>query len=67
MLSIPPMTASIILQNNSLAQTSYIEQYVEDKDFKNVYASFIHGKQIEEKNYYLHDNLLYCMGKNCIP
>ena len=44
MLSRPPMKASIILQYNSLAQISYIEQYVEDKDFKNVYASLIHGK-----------------------
>ena len=58
MLSRPPMAASIILKNNSLAQTSYIEQYVEDKYFKNVYASLIHGKQIEENNFYLCDNLL---------
>ena len=47
MLSRPPTNASIILQNSSLPHESYIEQYAEDKDFKKVYASLIHGKQEE--------------------
>ena len=65
MLSRPPTNASIILQNSSLTHESYIEQYVEDKDFKKVYASLIHGKQ--EENYYVHNQLLYHLSKLCIP
>ena len=65
MLSRPPMNASIILQNSSLTHESYVEQYAEDKDFKNAYASLTHGKQ--EENYYVHDQLLYHLGKLCIP
>ena len=53
MLSRPPTKASIILHNSSLTHESYIEQYAEDKDFKNVCASLIHGKQ--EENYYVHN------------
>ena len=37
----------------------------EDKDFKNVYASLIHGKP--EENYFLHEQLLYHLGKLYIP
>jgi len=36
MLSRPSLNASIILQNSSLAHESYIEQYAEDIDFKDV-------------------------------
>ena len=53
MLSRPPTNASIILQNSSLTHESYIEQYAEDKDFKKVYASLIHGKH--EENYFVHE------------
>ncbi len=42
MLSRPPMNASIVLQNSSLTHESYVEQYAEDKYFKNVYASLTH-------------------------
>ena len=65
MLSRPPTNASIILQNSSLTHESYIEQYAGDKDFKNVYASLIHGKQ--EENYYVHNQLMYHLLKLCIP
>ena len=65
MLSRPPINASIILQNSSLTHESYIEQYAEDKYFKKVYASLIHGKY--EENYYVHNQLLYHLGKLCIP
>ena len=65
MLSRTPMNASIILQNSSLTHESYIEQYAEDKYFKEVYASLIHGKK--EENYFVHEQLLYHLGKLCIP
>ena len=57
MLSSPPTNASILIQNISLIDESYIEQYAEDKYFKKVYASLIHGKQ--EENYYVHNQILY--------
>ena len=65
MLSRPPVNASIILHNSALTHESYIEQYAKDKDFKNVYALLKHGKQ--EENYQLHEQLLYHLGKICIP
>ena len=34
------LTSSLILQNSSLAHESYIEQYVEDTDFKDVTNSW---------------------------
>jgi hypothetical protein len=40
-------TISTILKHNSITHESYIEQYVEDKDFKEVYATLSHGKRVE--------------------
>ena len=57
MLSRRPTNASIILQNSSLTHEIYIEPYAEDKDFKKVYASLIHGKH--EENYYVDNQILY--------
>jgi hypothetical protein len=51
MLSRPPIVASIILKNASLYHDSYVEQYVIDKDFKEVYEKLIHGARVE--NYYV--------------
>ena len=65
MLSRPPTNASIILQNSSLTHEIYIEQYAEAKNFKKVYASLTHSKH--EENYFVHDQLLYHLGKLCIP
>ena len=43
MLSRPPITASIFLQNSSLSFGSYVEQYVDDDHFKDIYAKMTHG------------------------
>ena len=67
MLSRPPSTIATILNHNSITHESYIEQYVEDKDFKEVYATLSHGKRAEELNYQTKDKLVYHLGKLCIP
>ena len=43
MLSKPPIVASIILKNTSLSHDSYVEQYVIDEDFKEVYEKLTLG------------------------
>ena len=43
MLSRPPISASIILQNASLSFENYVEQYVDDDDFKEIYVKLTHG------------------------
>jgi hypothetical protein len=43
MLSRPPIYASIVLKNASLAHVSYIEQYANDEYFKYVYERLTHG------------------------
>jgi hypothetical protein len=65
MLSGPPISASIVLKNASLAHDSYIEQYANDEDFKHVYERLTGGLQVE--NFYVQDKLLYHMDKLCIP
>jgi hypothetical protein len=65
MLSRPPIVASIVLKNASLSHDSYVEQYVVDEDFKDVFEKLTHGAQVE--NYCLQGNLLYHLGKLCIP
>ena len=45
----------------------YIEQYAQDIDFKDVYATLSQGKRIEELDYHVKDWLLYHFGKLCIP
>ena len=67
MLSRPIINASTILKHKSVMHESYIEQYAQDVDFKDVYATLIHGKQVEELDYYVKDQLLYHLGKLCIP
>ena len=46
---------------------SYIKQYAQVIDFKDVYATLSHGKQVEELDYHVKDQLLYHCGKLCIP
>ena len=46
---------------------SYIEQCAPDIDFKDVYATLSNGKKVEELDYYVKDQLLYHLGKLCIP
>ncbi len=67
MLSRPIINASTILKHNSVLHESYIEQYAQDVDFKDVYATLSHGKQVEELDYHVKDQLLYHFGKLCIP
>jgi hypothetical protein len=65
MLSRPPIIASIILKNASLSHDSYVEQYVVDEDFKEVFEKLTHGAWVE--NYCLWGKILYHIGKICIP
>ena len=67
MLSRPVINASTILKHNPVLHESYIEQYAQDIDFKDVYETLSHGKQVEELDYYVKDQLLYHLGKLCIP
>ena len=64
-LSIPPIVASIILNNTSLSHDNYVEQYAINEDFKEVYEKLTHSAQVE--NYCLQGKLLYHLGKLCIP
>jgi hypothetical protein len=66
MLSRPPSTIATILKHNSITYESCIKQYVEEKDFKEVYATLSHGKRTEELNYHIRDKILYHLGKLCI-
>jgi len=67
MLSRPIINASTILKHNSVLHEIYIEQYAKYIDFKYVYATLSHGKQVEELDYHVKDQLLYHFGKLCIP
>ena len=46
MLSRPIINESTILKHNSMLHESYIEQYAQDIDFKDVYATFSQGKRV---------------------
>ena len=65
MLSRLVINASKILRYNPLAHEIYVEQYNKDDYFKELYDSLIHDNQ--HSYYYMHDNLLYHLGKLCIP
>jgi hypothetical protein len=64
MLYRPLIVASIVLKNASLSHDIYVEQYVVDEDFKDVFEKLTHGAQVE--NYCMQGNLLYHLGKLCI-
>ena len=64
MLSLPPISASIISHNASLSFESYVEQYANNDDFKEIYAKLTHGSQVDD--YHLQGKLLYHLGKLCI-
>ena len=59
--------SSVIIKHNFVLHESYIEQYANDSDFQDVYASLSQGNQIEELDYHVHNSLLYHFGKSCIP
>ena len=65
MLSHPPISTSVILHNGLLSFESYVEQYANNDDFKEVYAKLTHGSQVD--NYHLQGKLLYHLGKLWIP
>ena len=67
MLSRPIIGAVILLKNDSIVHDSYIEQYAFDDDFKDVYVSLSKGNHVEENDYHMHNNLLFHLGKLCIP
>ena len=67
MLSKPIVNSAIILKHNSIMHESYIEQYVNDSDFQDVYENLSKGNQSEELDYHVHNSLLYHLGKLCIP
>jgi hypothetical protein len=48
-----------------LSHDIYVEQYVIDEDFKEVFVKLTHGAQVE--NYCLQGKLLYHLVKLCIP
>jgi len=66
-ISRPIVTISSILKHNFVFHESYVEQYALDSDFQDVYATLSQGNQVEELDYHMHDNLLYHLGKLCIP
>jgi hypothetical protein len=66
-LSRPIISASFILKNSPIMHESYVEQYALDTDFKEVYETLCHSNHVEELDYHVHDNLLYHLGKICIP
>ena len=66
MLSRSPIHASIVIQQSPLVHSSYVEQYTNDEDFKEVYESLMHGSQNEELDYHIHDKLVFNLGKICI-
>jgi hypothetical protein len=60
------INASTILRYNPLSHESCVEQYTRVHDFKYVYMKhLIHGNQ--QLYYHVHENLLYHLGKLCIP
>ena len=67
MISRPIVSVATILKHNSIFHERYVEQYALDSDFQDVYATLSQGNQVEELNYHTHDNLLYHLGKLCIP
>ena len=55
MLSRPIIKVSTILKHNSVLHESYIEQYAQDIDFKDVYATLSQGKRVEELDHHIKD------------
>ena len=45
MLSRPIINAFSILKHNSVLRESYIEQYAQDIDFKDVYATLVEARE----------------------
>jgi len=67
MLSRPIISAATLLKHNFVFHEIYIEQYALDNDFQELYANLSQGKQVEELDYHLHDNLFYHLDRLYIP
>jgi hypothetical protein len=68
MLSRTIISALVILKHSPIMHESYVEQYALDTDFKEVYETLCHNNlHVEELDYHVHNNLLYHLGKLCIP
>jgi hypothetical protein len=67
MLSRPIISALVILKQSPIMHESYVEQYALDTDFKEVNETLCHSNHVEELDYHVHNNLLYHLGKLCIP
>ena len=65
MLLRPPISASIVLKDSSLAHSSYVEQYCIDEVLKYNFERLSHGLQLKRLD--LQGNPLYHLGKLCIP
>jgi hypothetical protein len=65
MLSRPMINASTILSYNPLYHEMYVEKYAKDEYFKYVYEVLTNGNR--RSYYYMHDNLLYHLGKLFMP
>ena len=67
MFSRPIFNAFVILKHNSIMHEIYIEQYAQDDDFKDVFATLTKGNHVEELDYHVHNKLLYHLDKLCVP
>ena len=67
MLSRPIISVATLLNHNYVFHEICVEKYACDNDFQYVYASLSQGNQVEELDYHVHNNLLYHLGKLCIP
>lgn len=64
MLFIPLIaTIDIILQNISLMQEGFKEQYVVDHNFQDIYHRLSHGNINGNIDFHVHDGLLFHLGK----
>ena len=67
MISRSTINVAILLKNHYGLPKSYVEQYACDAEFQEVYSNLSQGHQVEELDYHVHDNLLYHLGKLCVP
>ena len=67
MLSSRVVNRPLVMKNNSLDYDNYVKQYSKDDDFKEVYDDLTEGIHTKGVEYHFHNNLLYHLGKLCIP
>ena len=63
----PIINVATLLKNNFFFHECNVEKYEFDNDFQDVYENLIQGKKVEELDYHVHNNMLYHLGKLCIP